>query len=159
MLLASKPSSSITLHTSTNFTGDQAFISSAPTQRQRARSPAIAAVAAGCIEITVYLWWFFKGITNPGKTQWWGCVRSPRGPSSRPLSASGTVLTRRSRRRTQGTPWTPRLGIQLGGFDPDPPCAPPPRRGPSGVGPEEPRTPGVCQRALASTVPHIHFLS
>ena len=36
----------------------------------------------------------------------------------------------------------PQLGIQLGGFDPDPPCAPPRRRGSSGVGSEEPKTRG-----------------
>ena len=38
------------------------------------------------------------------------------------------------------SPWTPRLGIQLGGFDPDPPCAPILGRGSTGVGSEEPRT-------------------
>ena len=41
-----------------------------------------------------------------------------------------------------GSPWTPRLGIQLGGVDLDPPCATPLRRGSSGVGSEEPRTLG-----------------
>ena len=39
-----------------------------------------------------------------------------------------------------GSPWTPQLVMQMGGLDQDPPCAPPVRRGSSGVGSEEPRT-------------------
>ena len=41
-----------------------------------------------------------------------------------------------------GSPWTPRSGIQLGGFDPDPPWAPLLRKGSSEVGSEEPRSQG-----------------
>ena len=37
-------------------------------------------------------------------------------------------------------PWTPRLEIQLGGLDPDPPCAPHLHKGSSGVGSEELKT-------------------
>ena len=39
-----------------------------------------------------------------------------------------------------GSTWTPRLGIQLGGLGPDPPCASPQRTCSSGVGSEEART-------------------
>ena len=49
------------------------------------------------------------------------------------------MLTAVSSVRAQ--PWTP-LGIQMGGLDPDPPCAPSPRRRFSGVGSEE-LVPGV----------------
>ena len=46
-----------------------------------------------------------------------------------------------------GLPWTPRLGIQPRGFDPDPPCAPLLRRNSSGVGSEEPRAPErACEK-------------
>ena len=62
-------------------------------------------------------------------------------------------MTRRSSRTTQRalknaivdqyrSVQAPRLGIQLGGLDPDLLCAPPLRRGSSGVGSEEPRTRG-----------------
>ena len=40
-------------------------------------------------------------------------------------------------------PWTPRLGIQMGGLDPDPPCATPQRRGSGGFRrAEDPGVPG-----------------
>ena len=73
----------------------------------------------------------FNGTTNPVKARCKrGCVHPP--------SLTGTnTMMRRSSRTTpwnvtmltavssvRGLRWTPRLEIQLGGFDQDPPCAP-----------------------------------
>ena len=67
------------LHTSMNFTGDRALISSAPASRQHTRSPA---VAAGCIEITVWHRWFLRRPPTPSR---WasGGFRPPNSLKSR----------------------------------------------------------------------------
>ena len=61
-------------------------------------------------------------------------------PSSCTTPRPGRMKKNSSHRPEHGSPWTPRLGIQLGGFDPARPCAPPPRKVFGGA--EDPGVPG-----------------